>query len=201
MPFNHFILCCPLFLLPTIFPSISLANELAVLIRGPKYRYFSSSIIPSNEYSGLNSFRIDRFDFLAVQGAPKNLLQHHNSKSSLFWSSPFFVVPGSHPYMTTGNNSFTIQTSVSKMMDLIFNMLSRFVIAFLSKSKCFQISQLQSLITVILELKKRISATVSTFSPSICYEVMWLNALLVFWMLSFKPPFSLLPSSRNFMCN
>ena len=138
MPSNHLILCCPL-LMPSIFPSIRvLSNEWALCIRWPKYWSFSLSISPSNDYSVLISFRIDWFDLLAVQGTLKSLLQHHSSKESILWCSAFFMVQLSHPYMTTGKTiTLTRQTFVGKVMSLLFNMLSRFVIGFLSRSKCF----------------------------------------------------------------
>ena len=132
MPSNHFILCCPLLPLPSIFPSIRVfSNESLLQIRWPKYWSFSFSISPSNEYSGLISFRIDWFDLLAVQGALKSLLQHHSSKASVLWPSAFFIVQLSHPYMTTGKIiALTRQTFVGKVMPLLFNMLSRLVIGF-----------------------------------------------------------------------
>ena len=127
MPFNHLILCCLLLLLPSIFPSIR-----AFSIRWPKYRSFSFSISPSNEYSELISFRIDWVDLLAVQGTLQNLLQHHNLKASILQCSAFFMVQLSHLYMTTGKTiALTIQTFVGKVVSLLFNMLSRFVIAIL----------------------------------------------------------------------
>ena len=127
----------------------------------------------SNEYSGLISFRIDWFDLLVVQGTLKSLLQHHSSKASILWHSAFFMVQLSHPYMTTGKIiAVTIQTFVGKVMSLLFNMLSKLVITFLPRSKRLLISQLQSPSTAILETKEMNSATVSTFSPSICHEVM-----------------------------
>ena len=136
MPSNHFIFCHP-FLLPSIFPSIRvLSNESALHIRWPKYWSFTFSISSSNEYSGLISFRIDRLDFLAVQGTLKSLLQHHSSKVSLLWHSISFMVQLSHPYTTTGKTiALTRQTFVSKGMSLLINMLSRLVIAFLTRSK------------------------------------------------------------------
>ena len=161
-------------------------------IRWPRYWNFSFSTSPFNEYSGLISFRTDWFDLLAVQGTLKNLLQHHNSKASILQHSAFFIDQLSHPYMTTGKTVvLTIQTFVSKAMSLLFNILSRFVIAFLPRSKhLLKIPWLQSLSTVILESKKRKPA--STFSPYICCRVMGLDAMiLVFWMLSFKSAFSL----------
>ena len=137
MPSNHLILCCPL-LLPSVLPSIRVfSNESVLPIRWPKYWSFSFSISPSNEYSGLISFRKDWLDFLAVQGTLKSLLQHHSSKASVLQHTAFFIVQLSHPYMTTGKSiALTIQTFVSKVMSLLFNMLSRLVIAFLPRSKC-----------------------------------------------------------------
>ena len=125
MPSNHLILCRPLLLLPSIFPSISVfANESALRIRWPKYWSFSFSISPSNDYSGLISFRIDWFDLLEVQGALKSLLQHHSSKPSILQHSTFFIVQLSHPYTTTGKTiALTRQTFVGKVMSLFFNML------------------------------------------------------------------------------
>ena len=130
MPSNHFILCLPLLLLPSIFPSIRVfPSELVLHIRWPKYWSFSFSISPSNEYSGLISFRIDWFDILAVQGTLKSLLQYHSLKTSILWHSAFFKVQLSYLYMTIGKTiALTIQTFVGKVMSLLFNMLSRFVI-------------------------------------------------------------------------
>ena len=156
MSSNHLILCCPLLLLPSIFPSIRVfSNELALLIRWPKYWSFSFSISPSNEYSGLISFRTDWFDLLAVLGTLKSLLQHHSSKASVLQHSAFFRVQLSHPYMTTGKTiALTIPTFVSKVMSLPFNMLSRFAIVFLPRGKHLLISWLQSPSAVILKPKK-----------------------------------------------
>ena len=153
----------------------------------------ASSISPSNEYSGLSSFRMDWLDLLAAQGTLKSLFQHHSSKASILWSSAFFMVQLSHPYNTIGKTiAFSIMTFVSKVISWIFNMLSRFVIAFLPRSKCLLISWLQSPSAVILEPKKIKSVTVSIVFPSICHEVMGSDAMiLVFWMLSFKSTFSL----------
>ena len=139
-----------------IFPNIRVfSNELALHIRWPKYWSFSFSISPSNEYSGLISFRIDWFDLLAVQGSLKSLLQHHSSKPSILWCSAFFTVQLSHPYMTTGKTIvLTIQTFVSKVISLLFNTLSRFLIAFLPRSKRLSIWWLQSPYSVYLEPKK-----------------------------------------------
>ena len=136
MPSNHLILCRPLLLLPSIFPSIKVfSNESALHIRWPKYYSFSFSISPSNEHSGLISFRVTWFD-LSVQGTRKSLLQYHSSKASILWRSAFFIVQFSHPYMTPGKTiALTTWTFVSKVMFLLFNMLSRLVIAFLPRSK------------------------------------------------------------------
>ena len=157
MPSNHLILCHLLLLLPSIFPTIRVfSNELALCIRWPEYWSFSFSISPSNEYSGLISFRIDWLDLLAVQGTLKSLLQHHRSKASILQCSAFFMVQLSHLYMTTGKTiALTIQTFVGKVMSLLFNILSRFVIAFLPRSKHLLISWLQSPSTVILKPKKK----------------------------------------------
>ena len=145
MPSNHLILCRPLLLLPSSFPSIRIfSDESALHSRWPKYWRFSFSISPFKEYSGLISFRIDWFDLLAVQGTLKSLLQHHSSKASILWHSVFFMVQPSHLYMTTGKNiALTIQSFATKVMSLLFNMLSRFVIPFLPKSKHLLISWLQ----------------------------------------------------------
>ena len=183
MSSNHLTLCLPRLLLPSIFPSIRvLSNELALHIKWPKYWRFSFSINAGNEYSGLISLRIDWFD-LAVQGTLKSLLQHRLSKASILQHSAFFMVQPSHPYMTTGKIiALTRRTFVSRVMSLLFNTLSRFVIAFLPRRRHLLISWLQS---VILEPKKIKSVTVSIFSPSICHEVVGLDALiLVLWMLS-----------------
>ena len=142
MPSNHLILCCPLLLLPSTFPSIRVfSNESALHIRWSKYWSFSFSISPSNEYSGLISFRIDWLDLLAVQETHKSLLQHHSSKALILQCLAFFIVQLSHPYMTTGKTiALTRLTFVGKVMSLLFNMLSRLVIAFLPRSKCLFIS-------------------------------------------------------------
>ena len=156
MPFNHLILCHPLLLLSSIFPSIRVfLNESVLHIRWPKYWSFSFSISPSNEYSGLISFRMDWLDLLAVQGTLKSLLQHHSSKASILLCSAFSIVQLSHPYMTTGKTiALTRWTFVGKVMSLLLNMLSRLVIAFLPRSKRLLISCLQSLSVVILEPPK-----------------------------------------------
>ena len=168
MPSNHLILCCPLLLLLSIFPSIKVfSNESALHIRWPNYWSFSFSISPSSEYSGLIFFRIDWLDLLAVLGTLKSL-QLHGSKASILWCSGFFIVQLSHPYMTTRKTiALTIWTFVGKVMSMLFNMLPRLLITFLPRSKCLLISWLQSPSAVILE-----AATVSTVSPSICHEVM-----------------------------
>ena len=172
MLFNHLILCHPLLLLPSLFPSIRVFSDESILhIRWPKYWSFSFNISPSNEYSSLISFRMDWLNLLAVQGALKSLLQHHSSKASILQCSPFFIVQLSHPYMSTGKTiALTRQTFVGKVMSLLFNMLSRLVITFLPRNKHLLISWLQSLSAVILEPKKIKSVTVFTVSPPICHE-------------------------------
>ena len=157
MPSNHLILYRPLPLPLSIFPSIRVfSNESVLHIRWPKYWSFKFSISPSNDYSGLISFRKDWLDLLAIQGTLKSLLQYHSSKASILLRSAFFMVQLSHPYMTTGKTiALTRQTSVGKVMSLLFNMLSRLVIAFLRRSKSFLISRLQSPSAVILEPKKK----------------------------------------------
>ena len=154
MPSNHLILCSPLLLLPSIFPSIRVfPNESVFHIMWPKY--WSFTISPSSKYSRLISFRIDWLDLLAVQGTLKSLLQHHSSKASILQRSAFFIVQLSHAYMITGKTiALTRQTFVGKVMSLLLNMLSRLVITFLPRSKCLLISWLQSPSAVILELKK-----------------------------------------------
>ena len=168
MPSNCLILCRPLFLLPSVFPSIRVfSNESVLHIRWPKYWSFHFSISPSNEYSGLISFRMDWLDLLAIQGTFKSLLQHHSSKASILWHSAFFTVQLSHPYMTTGKTiALTKRTFVGKVMSLLLNMLSRLVITFLPRSKRLLISWLQSPSAMILEPPKIKSDTVSTVSPS-----------------------------------
>ena len=156
MPSNRLILCRPLLLLPSIFPSIRVfSNESALRIRWPKYWSFSFSISPSSEHSGLISFRMDWLDLLAAQGTLKSLLQNHSSKASILRRSAFFMVQLSHPYMTTGKAiTLTRWIFVGKVMSLLFNILSRFVITFLPRSKHLLISWLQSPSAVILEPKK-----------------------------------------------
>ena len=183
MPSNHLILCHPLLLLPSIFPSIRVfSSESALHIRWPKYWNFSFSISLSNEYSGLISFRIDCIDLLAVQRTLKSLLQHHSLKASILPRSAFFMVLLSHPYVTIGKTiALTRQTFVGKVMSLLFNKLSMLVIAFLPRSKHLLISWLQSLSAVILEPPKIKPLIVSSVSPSICLEVMGLNAVISFF--------------------
>ena len=156
MPSNHLILCRPLLLLLSIFPSITaFSNESALHIRWPKYWSFSFNISPSNEYSQMISFRMDWLDLLAVQGTLKSLLQHHSSKPSILWCSAFFIVQLARPYMTTGKTiALTRRTFVDTVMSLLFNMLSRLVITFLPRSKHLVISWLQSPSAEILEPPK-----------------------------------------------
>ena len=165
MPSSHLILCRPLLLLPPIPPSIRVfSNESTLRMSWPKYWSFSFSISPSNEDPGLNSFRMDWLDLLAVQGTLKSLLQHHSSKASIFWHSAFFIIQLSHPYMTTGKIiTLTRRTFVGKVTSLLFNMLSRLDMTFLPRSKRLLISWLQSPSAVILEPQKVKSATVSVF--------------------------------------
>ena len=183
MPSNHLILCRPLLLLPSTFPSFRVfSNESVLNIKWPEYWSFSMS--PSNEYSGLISSRIDWFDFLAVQGTLRSLLQHHILKSSFLQCSAVFMVQLSHPYMTIGKTiTLTIWTFVGKVMSLLFNALSKLVIAFLPRSKHHSISWLKSLSTMILEPRKIKSVTVFIFSPIYlpwsdgtgCYDLSFLN--------------------------
>ena len=190
MPSNHLVLCGPLLLLPSIFPSNRvLSNESALRIRWPKYWSYSLSISPSNEYSGLISFKIDRFDLLAIQETLKSLLQHPSLKASILLHSDFFIVQPSHPYMTTGKTIvLTIWIFIVKVMSLLVNTLSRFVIAFLPRSKCLLISWLQSLSAGILESKKIKFLTVSIVSPSIYHEVMGADAKKSWFFESRAPP-------------
>ena len=166
MPSSHLILCRPLLLLPSIFPSVRVfSNESVLCIRWPKYWSLSFNISPYNEHPGLTSFRVDLLDLLAVRGTLKSLLQYHSSKASILRCSTFFILQLSHPYMTTGKTTaLTRQTFVGKVMSLLFNMLSRLVIVFLPRSKYLLISWLQSPSAVILEPRKIKSATVN--SPS-----------------------------------
>ena len=178
---SHLILCHSLLLLPSIFPSIRVfSNESVLHIRWPKYGSFSFSISPSNEYSELISFWINWFDLLAVQGILKSLLQHHSSKASVLWYSAFFMVQLSHPHMTTGKTiALTKWTFVGKVMSLPFNMLSRLVIAFLSRSKCLLIAWLQSPSAVILEPKKTKVCHCLHCFPICFHDMMGLNAMIL----------------------
>ena len=170
-----------------LFQWVSSSHEVAKVLE------FQLSIIPSKEHSGLISFRMDWLDLLAVQGTLKSLLHHHSSKASILRRSAFFTVQLAHPYMTTGKTiALTRRTFVGKVMSVLLNMLSRLVVTFLPRSKHLLISWLQSPSVVILEPRKIKSDTVSTVFPSISHEVVGPNAMIfVFWMLSFKPTFSL----------
>ena len=181
MPSSHLILCRPLLLLPPIPPSIRVfSNESTHRMRWPKYWSLSLSISPSDEYSGLISFRMDWFDLLAVQGTLKSFLQHRSCKTSFLQQSVFSIVQLSHPYMTTGKTiALTRWTFVGKVMSLLFNILSTMVITFLPRSKHLLISWLQSPSSVILEPRKIKSDTVSTVSPSISHEVMGPDAMIL----------------------
>ena len=171
---------------PTILSSV-FSSESVLCIRWPKYWSFILNISPSNEHSGLISFRIDWYDLLAVQGTLKSLLHYHSSKASALWHSALFIVQLSHPYMTTGKTiALTRQTFVDKLTSLLFNMLSRFVIAFLPSSKHLLISWLQSPSTVILEPPKIKSITISIVTSSICHEVMGPYAMILLFYI-FKP--------------
>ena len=178
MSSNHLIIFCPLLLLPSLFTSIWVFSHESVLhIRWPKYWSFSLRISPSSEYSGLNTFRMDWLDLLAVQGILKSLLQHHSSKASILRRSAFFIVQLSHPYMTTGKTiALTRRTFVGKVVSLLFNMLSRLVITFLPRSKRLLISWLQSPCIVIWEPPKIKSVTVSL---SVYHEVMGPDAMIL----------------------
>ena len=178
LPSNHLILCHPLLLLPSVFRSIRVfSNDSVLCIRWPKYWSFSFNISPSNEYSGLISFRMDWLDLLTVQGTLKSFLQQYSSRASVLQLSAFFIVQLSHPCMTTGKTiTLTRRTFVGKVLSLLFNKLSRFVITFIPRSKCLLISRLQSLSAVILEPPKIKSVTVY---PSICHEVMGPDAMIL----------------------
>ena len=203
MPSSHLIICRCLFLLPSIFPSIrDFSKELAVRIRWPKYWSFSFSISPSNEFSGLISRKIDWFDLLAVQGPLRSLLQHHSQKASFFGAPPSLRSSSLNHTWPLGRPQPGLYGLVSGVMSLLFNLLSRFVIAMLPRSNCLLISWLHSPSAEILELKERKFVTTSTFSPSVCHEVIGLDAmillLLIFvlalgWLFHFPPS----PSSRG----
>ena len=190
MPFNHLILCQPLLLPPSIFPTIRIFSKESVLhIRWPKYWSFSFSNSTSNEYSELISFRIDWLDLLEDQGTFKSLLQHHSSKASIFRCSTFFTVQLSHLYMTTGKTIALMRwTFVGKVMSLLFNMLSRLVIAFLPRSKYLLISCCSHHLQWFWNPKNKIChcfpSYLSSSDGTVCH------ALSFFWMLTFKPPFS-----------
>ena len=175
MPSSHLILCQPLLLLPPIPPSIRVfSNESTLCIRWPKYWSFSFNVSPFNEYSGLISFRMDWLDLLVVQGTLKSLLQHHSSKASILQRSAFFIVQLSHPYMTTGKTiALTRRTFVGKVTSLLFNMLSRLVIAFPPRSKGLLISWLQSLSIVILEPQKKKSLSLFPLFPHLFGMKWW----------------------------
>ena len=181
IPSSHLILCRPLLLPPSIFPSVRFfSNESVLCIRWPMYWSFSFSISPSNEYSGLISLRMDWLDLLAVQVTLKHLLQHHSSEASVLQLSAFFLAQLSHPYMTTGKTiALTKQTIVGKRISLLFNILSRLVITFLPRSRHLLILLLQSPLVVILEPPKINSVTVSTVSPPICHEMMVLDSMIL----------------------
>ena len=181
IPSNHLISCRPLLLPPSVFPSIRIfSNESALRITWPNYWSFSFSISPSNEYSGLISFRMDWLDFLAVQETLKSLLQPHSPKASVLQHSAFFIIQLSHPYMTTGKTiALTRWTFVGKVISLLFNMLSRLVIAFLPRSNHLLISWLQSPSAVISEPRKIKSLTVSIVSSYICHEVMGPDVMIL----------------------
>ena len=192
MPSNHLILCHPLLLPPSIFTSIRVFSNVSVLhIRWPKYWSFSFSISPSNEYSGLISFRMDWLDLLAVQVTLKSLLQYHSSKASILQWLASFIVQLSHPYLTTGKTiALTRWTFFGKVMSLLFNMLSKLVITFLPRSKSLNFMAAVTICSDFGAPQNKVS--VSTVSPSICHEVMGPDAMILgFWMLSFKPTFSL----------
>ena len=193
MPSNYLILCCPLLLLPSIFPSIRVfSNESALCIRWPKYWSSSFNISPSSDYSGLIFFRIDWLDLLAVQGTLKSLLQHHSSKASILQRSVFLIVQLPHPCMTTGKTiALNRWTFVGKVMSLLFNMLSRLVITFLPRSKHLLISWLQSPSAVILEPpKNRVCHSFHCFSiylpwsDGTGYIIIYINIIhkLYIWM-------------------
>ena len=187
---NHFILCHPLLLLSSILPSIRVfSSESACCIRWPKY--WSYSISSSTEYSGLISFQIDWIDLLAVQGTLGSLLQHHNLKASILQPSAFFMVQLAHPYMTTGKTkALAVQMFIGKVISLLFNMLSRFIKAFLPGRKHLLISWLQSPSVVILEPKKRKSVCFHFFPIYLPWNDGTRGMIIAFWMLSFKPAFS-----------
>ena len=190
VPSNRLVLCCPLLLLLSIFASIRVfSNRLSLHIRWPKFWCFSFNISPSNDYSGLISFKTDWFDHIVVQGTLSSFLHHHSSKASILGCSAFFRAELSHLYRTTGKTTvLTIRTFVSKVMSLLVNTLSRFVITFLPRRKCLLISWWQSLSTVIFEQKKRLP--LFPCFPYLSAMKSW-DQILGCWTLSFKPAFSL----------
>ena len=200
MPSNHLILCHTLLLLPSIFPSIRVfPNESVLHIRWPNYWSFSFSISPSNEYSGLISFRMGWFDLLAVEGTLKSLLQHHSSKPSILWLSAFYIVQLSHPYMTTGQTvTLTRQSFVSKIMSLLFNMLSRLVIAFLprmwthSKQCCCSVAQSCLTLCDPMNCSTRDSLSFTIFTS--LFKLMSIESMMPSNHLILCRPLLLLPS-------
>ena len=179
MPSNHLILCLPLLLLPSVFPSIRVSSNKSVLCMWPKYWGVSFRISPSKEYSGLISFRIDWIDLLAVQRTLKSLLQHHSLKASILQCSAFFMVQLSHPYMTTGKTTaLTIWTLVGKVISLVFNTLFRFFIDFCSRSKCLNFTVVVTIRSDFGAQENKICHCFHVF-PSICYEVMGLGAMIL----------------------
>ena len=180
IPSNHLILCCPLLLPPSIFPSIRVfSNESVLHIRWPKYWSFNFSIMPSNEYSRLIFFRMDGLDLLAVQGTLKRLLQPHSSKASVLWYSAFFIVQLSHPYLTFGKTiAFTRWTFLGKVMSLLCNMLSNFVLTFLPRSKHLLISWVESICSDFGAPKNKVCHCFHCF-PSICHKVMGPDAMIL----------------------
>ena len=194
MPSNHLILCRPLLLLPSIFPSIRVfSNELVLPSRWPKYWSFSFSISPSYEYSGLISFRMDWLDLLALQGILKSLLQHHSSKASTLKCSAFFIVQLSLPSMTTGKTkALTRRNFVGKVTSLLFNMLSRLVITILPRSKCLLISWLQSPSAVILEPPKN-----KVSHCFYCFPIYLLSSDGTRWRRQWHPAPVLLPRKSH----
>ena len=190
MPSNHSILCHPLLLLPSVFPSIRVfSNKLVLCIRWPKFWRYSFSTNPSNEYSGLVSFRVYWFDLLAIQGTLKSLLQHHSSKTSVLQHSAFFTVQLGHAYMTTWKIILlTIRTFVDKVISLLFNMLSRFVIPFLTRSECFLFHGCCHCLQWFWSPENK-NKSVTVMEPG--------AMVLVFWMLSSKSVFSLSSSQPH----
>ena len=192
---NHLILCHPLPLLLSVSPSIRVfSNESVLRVRWPKYWSFSFNISPSNDHSRLISFRMDWLDLLAIQGTLKSLLQQHSSKAPNFWCSAFLMVQLSHPYMTTGKTiALTIRTFVGKVTSLLFNTLSRFVLAFLPRSRCLNFTAAATVLSDFEPQENKVCHCFHSFPPSICQEVMGPDAkIFAFGLLSFKPVFSLL---------